>query len=91
MSFHSKVILRQSLWNLNPGSYPLVGWLKNSTRTFAYQKGPMHAAATQVGGILGKVNGPEPLHDAVVGPQHDLPWLVLYWLVQLEQKQLHIA
>lgn len=51
----------------------------------------MHAAATQVGGILGEVDGPEPLHDAVVGPQHDLPWLVLHRLVQLEQKQLHIA
>lgn len=61
------------------------------TNRFTYHKGPMHTAAAQVGGVLGEVDGPEPLHDTVVSPQHDLPWLVLHWLVQLKQKYLHLA
>ena len=40
MSVHSKAILYQALWTLNPGSYPLVGRLKNSTRTLHTRRAP---------------------------------------------------
>ena len=47
-------------------------WTQARTHALTHQEAAVDAAAAQVGRVLGEIDAAQPLHDAVVRPQHHL-------------------